>query len=47
MLDLYWPDSLYAQLEPELRFENTLDALKAFFRAQAGAQPVRRPLSGL
>lgn len=40
LVDLYWPDSLYERLEPELRFENTLDALKAFFRASAQQQPV-------
>lgn len=40
LLDLFWPDSLYAQLEPDLRFDNTLDALRALFQVHASAQPV-------
>src|SRR5690606_8932206 len=40
LLDLYWPDSLYAHLSPETRFENTLDALKSFIKAES----LRRPL---
>ncbi|MCA9991017.1 MAG: tetratricopeptide repeat protein [Anaerolineales bacterium] len=40
LLDLHWPDSLYAQLEPQLRFRNTLEALKNFIKAES----LRRPL---
>ena len=40
LLDLYWLDSLYTHLSPETRFENTLDALKNFLKAES----LRRPL---
>jgi predicted ATPase/class 3 adenylate cyclase len=40
LLGLNWEGSLYEQLDPELRFENTLDGLKAFFKAES----LRRPL---
>ena len=40
LIGLSWEDSLYEQLDPELRFENTLDGLKAFFKAES----LRRPL---
>lgn len=40
LLDLYWPDSLYAQLEPRLRFENTLAALKTLLVALSRQQPL-------
>ncbi|MCO5185730.1 MAG: tetratricopeptide repeat protein [Anaerolineae bacterium] len=40
LLDIFWPDSLYAQLEPQLRFENTLSALKALIKAESLVQPV-------
>jgi predicted ATPase/class 3 adenylate cyclase len=40
LVDLYWPDSLYAQVAPELRFENTLSALKTLLLAES----LRRPL---
>lgn len=35
LLDLHWPDSLYTRLDEERRFENTLIALKAFFKAES------------
>jgi predicted ATPase len=40
LLDIYWPDSLYEQLEPKLRFANTLTALSSFIQAQALFRPV-------
>lgn len=40
LLDIVWPDSLYAQLEPELRFENTLSALKTLIKALSLIEPV-------
>ena len=40
LVDLHWPNSLYEQLEPELRFNNTLDALKTLFKAESLRQPV-------
>ncbi|MDX1417967.1 MAG: tetratricopeptide repeat protein, partial [Candidatus Promineifilaceae bacterium] len=40
LLGLHWEGSLYEQLEPELRFENTLGALKALIKAESLIQPV-------
>jgi predicted ATPase/class 3 adenylate cyclase len=40
LLDLFWPGSLYEQLEPELRFENTLQAIIALLQAESLFQPV-------
>jgi len=40
LVDVYWPDSLYAQLDPQLRFHNTLRAFKTFIQAEAICQPV-------
>jgi class 3 adenylate cyclase len=40
LLDLYWPGSLYDQLEPKLRFENTLVALTTLLCAESLRQPV-------
>ena len=40
LVDLHWPDSLYAQVEPQLRFENTLAALKTLILAESLRQPV-------
>ncbi len=40
LVDLYWPDSLYQQLEPELRFRNTLAAFKTLIQAESRRQPV-------
>ncbi|MEM7130027.1 MAG: tetratricopeptide repeat protein [Chloroflexota bacterium] len=39
LVDVHWADSLYAQVEPQLRFENTLSAIKSYFAAQALVQP--------
>jgi len=40
MIDIYWDNSLYEQLEPELRFENTLFAICNFVMAECMLQPV-------
>jgi predicted ATPase/class 3 adenylate cyclase len=40
LIDLYWPGSLYEFLEPQLRFENSLEALKALLKAESLRQPV-------
>ncbi|MEZ4646695.1 MAG: tetratricopeptide repeat protein [Chloroflexota bacterium] len=40
MADLYWEDSLYEQLEPQLRFENMLTAFKTLIKAESLLQPV-------
>jgi predicted ATPase/class 3 adenylate cyclase len=40
LVDLHWPDSLYAQVKPQLRFENTLAALKTLILAESLRQPV-------
>jgi adenylate cyclase len=40
LVDLYWEGSLYEQLEPELRFRNTLLAFKTLMRAESRLQPV-------
>ena len=40
LLDLYWPDSLFSQVGPKIRFENTLGALKTFFKAESLRQPI-------
>ncbi|MEZ4663082.1 MAG: AAA family ATPase [Caldilineaceae bacterium] len=40
LINLYWDDSLYAQLEPQLRFENTLSALKTLLLAASLRQPL-------
>jgi len=40
LVDLFWPQSLYEQLTPELRFENSLGALSTLIRAEC----LRRPL---
>lgn len=40
LVDIYWPGSLYEQLEPRLRFENTLLALHTFLQAQALCRPL-------
>jgi tetratricopeptide (TPR) repeat protein len=40
LVDLHWPDSLYAQVEPQLRFENTLAAFKTLILAESLRQPV-------
>ncbi len=40
LVDLHWEDSLYEQLEPELRFRNTLTAFKTLIQAESLRQPV-------
>jgi len=40
LVDLHWPDSLYAQVEPQLRLENTWTALKSLVLAESLRQPV-------
>ena len=40
LVDLHWPDSLYAQVEPHLRYENTLTALKTLILAESLCRPV-------
>lgn len=40
LLNLYWPDSLYSQLEPKLRFANILTALKTLIKAESLRRPV-------
>lgn len=40
LINLEWPNSLYEQLEPELRLENTLRALKTLLRVESLRQPV-------
>ncbi len=40
LIGLNWDDSLYNQLDPELRFENTLESLKTFVKAESMRRPV-------
>jgi len=40
LIDLYWPDSLYEQLDPKGRFENALEGLKALIKAESLRQPL-------
>ena len=40
LVDLQWPDSLYAQLDPKGRFENTLIGLIVLLQAESLQQPV-------
>ncbi|MBX3011889.1 MAG: tetratricopeptide repeat protein [Caldilineaceae bacterium] len=40
LLGLYWEGSLYQQVEPQLRAENTLTALKTFIKAESLRQPL-------
>jgi tetratricopeptide (TPR) repeat protein len=40
LLGLHWNDSLYSQLEPKLRFDNTLGALATLIQAESMRQPV-------
>lgn len=47
LVDLHWPGSLYEQLEPQLRFENTLAAFKTLVKAEALLQPVLLELEDL
>ncbi|RIK39407.1 MAG: hypothetical protein DCC55_18250 [Chloroflexi bacterium] len=40
LVDLYWEDSLYAQVAPQLRFENTFSALRALLLVESLRQPL-------
>jgi class 3 adenylate cyclase/tetratricopeptide (TPR) repeat protein len=40
LLNLYWPDSLYAQLDAQGRYENTFIGLAALLKAESRRQPV-------
>ncbi len=40
LVDLHWPDSLYAQLDPKGRFENSLIGLIVLLQAESLQQPV-------
>ena len=40
LVDLRWPNSLYEQVEPQLRLENSFIAIKSLLRAEALRQPV-------
>jgi predicted ATPase len=40
LVDLYWPDSLFEQLDPQGRYENTWLALTALLQAESLRQPV-------
>ncbi|MEM7113965.1 MAG: tetratricopeptide repeat protein [Chloroflexota bacterium] len=40
LVNLYWPGSLYDELDPQLRYENTLEALKGLFKALSQQQPL-------
>lgn len=40
LLGLHWPYSLYEQVEPQLRFENTLAGIKTLIKAEAQRQPI-------
>ena len=40
LLDLHWANSFYEQLEPQLRYENTLIALKNFLLIRASLSPL-------
>ena len=40
LVGLHWPDSLYESLEPELRFQNTLQAIKTWIKVESTQQPV-------
>ncbi len=39
LVDLHWAGSLYEQLDPQLRLENMLDALKTLIKAESLVQP--------
>ncbi|GAB4401461.1 MAG: adenylate/guanylate cyclase domain-containing protein [Anaerolineales bacterium] len=40
LLGLSWKDSLYEQVEPEWRFQNTISAIKALLQAESLRQPL-------
>ncbi|MBZ0281444.1 MAG: tetratricopeptide repeat protein [Anaerolineae bacterium] len=39
LIDLHWTGSLYEQIDPKLRFENTLSAVKALVLAESTRRP--------
>ncbi|KAA3664766.1 MAG: hypothetical protein DWQ04_04030 [Chloroflexi bacterium] len=39
LIGLYWPDSLYAQLDPKLRFDNSIRAMKMLLLAESYHRP--------
>ncbi|HEB30983.1 MAG TPA: adenylate/guanylate cyclase domain-containing protein [Spirochaetes bacterium] len=47
VIGLHWPGSLFEQLEPENRFENTVFALKEFFKAKSLLKPLVITLENL
>jgi predicted ATPase/class 3 adenylate cyclase len=47
LVDLFWEDSLYAQVAPQLRFENTFIALRALLLAESHRQPLILELEDL
>lgn len=47
LIDLQWDGSLYQQLSPELRIENSLGALKTLLKAESLCQPVVLELEDL
>ncbi len=40
LINLYWPDSLYEQLDPKLRFENMQNAVKTLLLSLSVHQPI-------
>ncbi len=40
LIDLYWPDSLYEQVDPQGRYDNTIIGLVALIRAESSFQPI-------
>jgi class 3 adenylate cyclase/predicted ATPase len=40
LVDIHWEESLYENLEPKLRFENSLSAFKNFVKAASLSRPV-------
>ena len=40
LVDLHWPDSLYEQLDPQGRYENTLIALSVLLQSESLRQPI-------
>lgn len=39
-VDVFWEDSLYEKINPKLRYENTIYALKELFKAESLIQPI-------
>ena len=40
LIDLYWPDSLYEQVDPQGRYDNTIIGLVTLIRAESFFQPI-------